>query len=1469
MRQVGDDLRACGFASVTLEASDAAAGLIAQAHQANDLAIDADRAALPVDCPDLMVAALVIEHPGLAADPALVAGLRDAATVIDLALRALIEATARRAQAARYDQLFDHMRNGFAHCRAIFDGDRCIDWEYLRVNEAFARQTGLDAAPGRLVSQLIDGVRAHDPVLFARYGAVARGGDPVRFEYHVAALDEWFEVAAYHAGPDEFVAVFDVITERKRTEARLHASEHRFRAMFEQAAVGIALMGPNGEFRRANPRLCATLGYTEAELQRLTFVDITHDDHAASDRALHGPLTGGALGTVVLEKQLVRKDGGAVWHHVTIAGADADPDERTFVVIAEDVSAQRAAERGRAESENRLRLFVEHAPAAIAMFDRDMRYLAVSRRFITDCHLPDGDLVGRRHDEVFPNLPPHWQAMHARALAGAIERSAGEAFVRPDGEVEWVRWELYPWRDASGAIGGCVLFGETLTEQRRLALALATSEARHRAIFEQAGVGIALVEPATGRFVDGNAALCRIFRYSRAELQQRSWRDITPPEDVAQTPPELFDRAVPSVTIHKRYRCGDGTLIAGRVTVTRMTAPDGAALNLAFVEDVTEQRRAEEALRESQRRLAVVFEQSLAGMAIIRTRDRTVADVSESLVRMLGWSRDEWVGRDPDQLGVFLDPHDRLRLRALGGHTPTPIELQVRRKSGEVGDFLLSIGRIEIDGEPCSMCLLHDITELRRADAARIASERHLAALIELAPVGITEIDLTTGRPRWVNARLCELTGYTAAELGAMSIIDDLTDPADRAASRALAAGLGGGTPERSQLEKRYRTKDGRTVWTDVAVAVLRGAAGEVTGALSTIRDITEQRAARDALELQAQALNAAANAIVITDLRGVIERVNPALVALTGYPADELVGADMRIFSSGRQTPAFYRTLWQTITAGQVWRGELINRRQDGSHYHEEMTITPVRDAAGQISRYVAIKQDVSERYLAEAALRRSEARYRALVDDLEDLVLATDLDHRLTFVNRAVAAFGFTPAALLGRTVDDLVPPDDLPAWRELLSADVEPPPRELRIYDAAGKPRTVRARGRRRPIDDPEPGMTLVLIDLTTRRETEEQLRAAQKMEAVGRLAGGVAHDFNNLLSVILSYTDLAVADLHAADPLRADLQEVLAAAHRAEGLTRQLLAFSRKQVLNPEPTALAELVAGLAKMLRRLIGEDVELTLRDVDTAALVTVDRGQLEQVLMNLVVNARDAMPGGGHVTITTAELDLDTAAAHAVDLPPGRYLELAVADTGCGIDQATQQRIFEPFFTTKGVGKGTGLGLSMVYGIVRQSGGAVTVESEPGHGATFRVFLPARDPRAPAPPHRTAPVRLDRGDETVLVVEDEAALRSVVQRVLATAGYEVLVAANATEALLLADRHGARVRLILTDVVMPAMSGPELVERLRPRCPAAAVIFMSGYTDDALARFGVLAADFLRKPFDLRVLTARVRGALDQAAGT
>ena len=382
-----------------------------------------------------------------------------------------------------------------------------------------------------------------------------------------------------------------------------------------------------------------------------------------------------------------------------------------------------------------------------------------------------------------------------------------------------------------------------------------------------------------------------------------------------------------------------------------------------------------------------------------------------------------------------------------------------------------------------------------------------------------------------------------------------------------------------------------------------------------------------------------------------------------------------------------------------------------------------------------------------------------------------------------------------------------------------------------------------------------------------ETEGQLIAAQRLEAVGRLAGGIAHDFNNLLSVILSYAGFAMEMLHPADPVREDIEQVREAGTRASTLTKQLLAFSRKQLMDPRVTSINDVVSGIEAMLRRLLGEDIEINVHAAQDLGNVVADPGQLEQVLMNLAVNARDAMPSGGKLTIETqnVELDEEYSAGH-LSVSPGPYILLSVTDTGMGMSAETRDRIFEPFFTTK-ESHGTGLGLSMVYGIVKQSGGSIWVYSEEGHGTTFKIYLPrVNAPLATPKPSRNT-TATPRGSETVLLVEDEQLVRRAAERILRGAGYKVLAASNGGEALLLCEQSGGKIELLVTDVVMPNMNGQELADRLRQLQPKLKVLFTSGYTANAIVHHGVAesGARFLSKPFSAAELTGKVREALDE----
>ncbi len=494
-------------------------------------------------------------------------------------------------------------------------------------------------------------------------------------------------------------------------------------------------------------------------------------------------------------------------------------------------------------------------------------------------------------------------------------------------------------------------------------------------------------------------------------------------------------------------------------------------------------------------------------------------------------------------------------------------------------------------------------------------------------------------------------------------------------------------------------------------------------------------------------------------------------------------------------------------------------------------------------------------------SVLRASETRFRRLAESGIIGVTVSDADGRILEANDAF--LGMTGCSreqlLAGEVVWELL----APAGRDA-SAGARASEAEYRCKDGRRVPVLVALA----PLENGE--YISIALDLSERKRLEEQFRQAQKMEAVGRLAGGIAHDFNNMLSVILSYAEMIGADLDADEPLRADVEQISAAAVRATELTRQLLAFSRQQVLEPKVLSLNNIVAGMEKMLRRLLGADITLTVLPESGLWNVEADPGQIEQIVMNLAVNARDAMPQGGKLTIRTAnvELDADYAAVHH-DVQPGAYVMLAASDTGIGIDAATQARIFEPFFTTKEKGKGTGLGLATVFGIVKQSRGHIWVYSEPGEGATFKVYFP-RVSGAEAVSSNRPPLASLHGDETILLVEDDAQVRTLARSILRRHGYVVLEAANGGEALLICEQHGAKIDLLLTDVVLPLMSGRQIAERLRAMRPGLKVLFMSGYTDDAILQHGILDSGvaYLQKPLTPASLTRKVREVIERNNG-
>lgn len=482
-------------------------------------------------------------------------------------------------------------------------------------------------------------------------------------------------------------------------------------------------------------------------------------------------------------------------------------------------------------------------------------------------------------------------------------------------------------------------------------------------------------------------------------------------------------------------------------------------------------------------------------------------------------------------------------------------------------------------------------------------------------------------------------------------------------------------------------------------------------------------------------------------------------------------------------------------------------------------------------------------------------------------------DPEYRYVFVNETVVKQGQrSKDQLLGRTMMECYPGiDGSPMFDVLRRCMTER--KHDRFENEFAFPDGSKGWFELRFVPVPQ-GVCILSLDITDQKraaaalaKTEEQLRQAQKMEAIGRLAGGIAHDFNNVLSVIISYSEFLCEDLKHGEPMRADIEQIHAAGLRAADLTRQLLAFSRQQALQLQLLDANQVLAGTEKMLRRLLGADVTLTMLTTNTVWKIKADPSQIEQVVFNLAVNARDAMPQGGKLTIETKNVELDDEYARLHhEVVPGPYVMIAVTDTGIGMDKATQARVFEPFFTTKEKGKGTGLGLATVFGIVKQSGGHIWLYSEPSKGTTFKIYFPRAKDVVVARPSVTLPPMTTRGNETVLLVEDDEQVRAVAVGILRRQGYRVLEAPNAGEAFLISEDHSATIHLLLTDVVLPRMSGRQLAEKLASSRPAMKVLYMSGYTDDSILQHGILESNvaYLQKPLTPEALTRKVREVLD-----
>jgi len=790
---------------------------------------------------------------------------------------------------------------------------------------------------------------------------------------------------------------------------------------------------------------------------------------------------------------------------------------------------------------------------------------------------------------------------------------------------------------------------------------------------------------------------------------------------------------------------------------------------------------------------------------------------------------------------------------------------------------------------PGVFCHGVDVTDqVRAADELRKSEVHHRHVLDSLPVIVYRAEPVPPHEPIYLN-RAVESLGFTNEEwMSRGDMWESRLHPDDRVrVLRETREALENAMP--MDLRYRLHAKDGTVRWFQDRGELVPDRDGMRCVWQGIMMDITAQREAEEALratEARAKTIvETAYEGIWVLDAVGVTTYANARMCDMLGYAAEEMLGR--ALFDFMTPADAFEaRTLFARRQRGISEMHEFTFQRADGSELFVLLSTSPLFGPDGEFTGALAMATDISPRRAAEEALRESEARYRHVVANapgvVYQFVYRPDGTKGYTFVSEgAREMFGVEPAAVLqdSEALLGLVHPDERDGLRQKALAVAREAGDfhwEGRVILASGTERFIEVVARDQRTADGSVISDGLIVDVTKQRQLETQLRQAQKMEAVGRLAGGVAHDFNNLLTVIKASTSFLLEELDPADPRREDARHVAEAADRAAALTRQLLAFSRKQRLEPQVLDVNAVVENLRPMLARLIGEDVAVQVQLAESAGSVMADVGQLEQVLINLAVNARDAMPDGGRLKIETTEVMLDErdaqdyARREQCAVLPGSYVMLAVSDTGTGMSPEVKARIFEPFFTTKEAGRGTGLGLSTVYGIVKQSGGHVWVYSEPGEGTTVKLYLPRLEQAASASLKRTGEFPAG-GTETVLLVEDEESVRQLARRILERRGYRVLECRNGRDALAKATAYGDQIDLILTDVVMPELSGRGLVERLSAVRPNAAVIYMSGYTDNEVLRRGMLEPGslFVQKPFNPNSLLRIVREALSQRPST
>lgn len=1186
----------------------------------------------------------------------------------------------------------------------------------------------------------------------------------------------------------------------------------------------------------------------------------------ALDAALRALVEDGAPYDV--EFQIQRPSDGAIRHIHSVA--EYDPQRRVIYGTLQDVTAWRLAELRARNREQYLETILQSSVDGFWVLDGQGRMIEANAAYSRMSGYDPADLIGLR----IQDLDAIEGASQVADRISRITARGSELFEtvhrRKDGSL-WPVEVSVTYLPEDG--GRFVCFSRDLSERQerdeRIALLGQMLDAAPAAI---------TIHDQAGQFLFANHAACAMHGYhSEEEFMAVQLDELDVPESA-----ELIAARMRRIEAHGEarfeveHRRRDGTTFPLEVHVKAIVW-DGRPAMLSVATDITERKQAERALQESERHYRQLVSTASDAIYLLDNGGRVMRS-NEAAARMLGRSLEElesltidaidpavqdlggieavWRDVPPGEPLVFETMH----LRRDG--TKIPVEVSGTKFCSGESTYYLGIAR--------------DIRDRRAVEEALRDSEERQRAVIAASPMAIITLDLD-GRVQSWNPAAEEIFGWTEAEvLGQqVPIVPDWDSTSSQAMREAVLAGR-----SFSQIELTRQRRDGSVVEVSLSTAPICDSSGRAVALVGLFEDITARKEAETALrasEAYIRSMFRVAPVGIGLVRDRMIATVNERICQMTGYAAEELLGQSSRVlYPSDADFEFVGREKYAQIAAHGVGQVETRWRTKDGRVIDVLLASTPL-DPADLDRGVMFTALDMTDRKQAEAALLRERIKQDKMLANTGDVIVIIDAEGINRYKSPNVERwFGWRPEELLGQPALSLVHPEDVPHAAAFLLGLMQTPrstaSTEVRYRCQDGTYRWIEFTGTNLA-DDPEvSGILGNYHDISERKAAAEesaqlqrQLAQAQRLESVGRLAGGVAHDFNNMLNVILGYADLLQQDLPADSPWSEGVAEIRAAALRSADLTRQLLAFARRQTVSPRILDVNETVEAMLKMLRRLIGEDIELVWRPGAPLAPLLMDPAQLDQVLANLVVNARDAIDGVGRITITTARAVFGPSGGPS-GVPPGEYVALAVHDTGCGMDAETQSMIFEPFFTTKGHGQGTGLGLATVFGIVSQNLGTIEVASAPGEGTTFRMYFPASREAAQQQPQAETP-QVIGGEETILLVEDELAILHLCARLLRRAGYAVLTAASPTEGLAVAAAHQGEIDLLISDVIMPEMNGRDLAGLLLAGHPEMKCLFMSGYTADVIAPHGMLAegVQFIQKPFAANDLVMKAREVLDQ----